>query len=295
MIRESVFDPMGVENAYFIWNETLDRHKASGHNGGVANMRYQPKLPSMAGGLQTEAASFARFMIGLMNGVGLKKETYDELLSEQYRLPDDHVFLTSFGQRAWALGFSIDSTAYGDVFGHGGNNGDFESHFEFSRDRKFGYVFLTNSDVGERFNTRLKPFLRTGSQEMAALEKVYDVVDRRIKPYEGEGYKGIELNAFPDDGFAWIRDQAFSEGVIEFDMKGANEPGASFIGIAFHGEDDRTYEGIYFRPFNFVADTPAGRSHMVQYHSLPDHSWRTLRGEHPGKYEAELPNAARSG
>lgn len=288
MIRESIFDPMGVEQAYFIWNETLEEHKANGHNGTVPNMRSRPELPSMAGGLQTEAKSFARFVIGLMNGTGLTQESHDELLSMQFRLPEDHVFATSFGQKAWTLGLSLDSTAYGNIYGHGGNNGDFQSHFEFSRDKRLGYVFLTNSDVGERFNTKLKPFLRNGKLELSALEKEYDVVDRKIAEYVDGSYEGFELNAFPSDGFAWVKDRTFSEGVIEFDMKGSGEAGASFIGIALRGVNERTYEGIYFRPFHFDDEEPASRGYMVQYHNLPTHNFRMLRNDSPGVYEGEI-------
>nr|MBX2822456.1 DUF1080 domain-containing protein [Rhodothermaceae bacterium] len=205
-------------------------------------------------------------------------------------LPEDHVFVTNFDTEAWALGLAVDRTDYGTVHSHGGNNGDFESYMEFQVESGYGYVFLTNSDRGEQLNTRLKPFMRTGSPYNSPLEESYEVVNRRIRAYEDAEHKGLELLAFPSDGFAWLRDRTFSEGTIEFDVKGEDNQGASFVGIAFHGEDENTYEGIYFRPFNFNAEDASGRSHMVQYHNIPNHNWRTLRSESPGVYEAEIPS-----
>lgn len=290
MIQERIFEPAGVQHGYYIWNDYLEKNKANGHITGVTNNRYQPQLPSMAGGLQIGSADYAAFMVGLMNNAGLSEATYDTLFSTQRQLPEDHVFATNYGQYAWTLGFSEAPTPYGKIYGHGGNNGDFQGHFEFSRDKKFGYVFLTNSELGEQFNLVLRPFLRSGSEAVSELYEAYEVVDRRITNYADASHEGIELNAFPDDGFAWLRDRTFSTGTIELDIKGANEPGASFVGVAFRGENENEFEGIYFRPFNFVAEGDR-RNRMVQYHNLPNESWRMLRGQFPGVYEGEVPNA----
>ncbi len=76
--------------------------------------------------------------------------------------------------------------------------------------------------------------------------------------------------------------------MIECDLKGRNQPGASFVGIAFHGADTSTFEAVYFRPFNFRQDDPASRAHSVQYISMPDHDWSNLRQSHPGVYESAI-------
>jgi len=86
-------------------------------------------------------------------------------------------------------------------------------------------------------------------------------------------------------GAAWLDGADFENGTIEVMIRGRNNPGQSFVGIAFRGVDDETYDAVYFRPFNFVADNDLSRSHMVQYISHPDHTWRRLREEHPDNYE----------
>jgi hypothetical protein len=59
----------------------------------------------------------------------------------------------------------------------------------------------------------------------------------------------------------------------------------SFVGIAFHGKDDNTYEAVYLRPFNFRADDPERHQHAVQYIALPDYDWPRLRKEFPKEFE----------
>src|SRR4051812_20348501 len=60
----------------------------------------------------------------------------------------------------------------------------------------------------------------------------------------------IHLDGKPNAGVAWINNLTFGTGIVEFDVKGKNIPQQSFVGIAFHGLNDSSYEAIYFRPFN---------------------------------------------
>lgn len=96
---------------------------------------------------------------------------------------------------------------------------------------------------------------------------------------------GIHLDARKDAGIAWLQKTAFENGVIEFDARGRDVYQQSFIGVAFHGVDDKTYDAIYFRPFNFRAEDPARHRHAVQYIALPEYDWPKLRQEHPDEYE----------
>jgi hypothetical protein len=100
--------------------------------------------------------------------------------------------------------------------------------------------------------------------------------------------KGIQLNALDGDGVAWINGINFSQGEIEVDIKGKDLQGRSFVGVAFHGVNDSTYDVVYLRPFNFKATDPARKSHSIQYVSSPDFGWEKLRNEFPGKYENSI-------
>lgn len=88
------------------------------------------------------------------------------------------------------------------------------------------------------------------------------------------------------DRGAFLSGLEFSEGVIEVDLKGANRPQGSFLGVVFHGVDGKTYDAVYFRPFNFGQSDPVKRRHAVQYMSHPQWPWARLRAERPDHYES---------
>jgi hypothetical protein len=95
----------------------------------------------------------------------------------------------------------------------------------------------------------------------------------------------VHVSERADNGVVWIARSDFAEGTIEVDLRGRDVLQQSFLGLAFHGKDDRTYESVYVRPFNFRADDRARRQHAVQYMMLPDYDWPRLRQEFPEKFE----------
>ena len=116
----------------------------------------------------------------------------------------------------------------------------------------------------------------------------WQVVNRTAEPFTEDDKKGIRFNEVADDGLMILRNSNFSNGVIELDIKGSSKMQQSFVGIGFHGKDLKTYDGIYFRPFNFKSDDPVRRAHSVQYISMPNYDWEKLRTEFPGKYENKI-------
>lgn len=118
------------------------------------------------------------------------------------------------------------------------------------------------------------------------LKDRYKVVNRVISAGPDAG--SIRLSEADKTGIAWINGVVFSTGVIEFDIRGKDVLQKSFVGVAFHGVNDTTYDAIYFRPFNFHATDTARKVHSVQYISSPLYDWPKLRAEFPGKYEKEV-------
>jgi hypothetical protein len=117
----------------------------------------------------------------------------------------------------------------------------------------------------------------------------FSVVNREISVSATNPAKVVvHLDGKPGDGVAWINNVIFEKGIIEFDVKGRNVMQQSFVGIAFHGFNDTTFDAVYFRPFNFQSPDAARKSHSVQYISLPNYDWSVLRQNQPGKYENAL-------
>ena len=117
---------------------------------------------------------------------------------------------------------------------------------------------------------------------------VWRVINRASSVVEGGGRKAAKLDARPNDGIAWLVGSDFSEGTLEVDLHGANKPQQSFVGLAFRGANETTYDAIYFRPFNFKNAEVERRSRSVQYVSMPQFPWEKLRADSPGKYEAGI-------
>ena len=89
---------------------------------------------------------------------------------------------------------------------------------------------------------------------------------------------------------AILTGSGFSSGTLEIDIKGRDLLQQSFPGIAFHVKDATTYEGVYFRPFNFNSPDSIRHHHAVQYIYMPDYPWFRLRKEYPEAYEANVIN-----
>jgi len=117
--------------------------------------------------------------------------------------------------------------------------------------------------------------------------KKIKAVNRIISLY-GDSQDTVEMNAKDDDGLGILEDIEFDKGIIEVELLGENNPGKSFIGIAFNIQNDNTFEAIYFRPFNFVAEEQIRKDHMVQYIFHPEFTWRKLRVERTGEFEDEI-------
>lgn len=59
-----------------------------------------------------------------------------------------------------------------------------------------------------------------------------------------EGYKGFN-SLYLQNGIAWLKDEEFGNGIIEFDMYQSTRP--SFSGLIFRVKDANNYEDIYLR------------------------------------------------
>lgn len=115
--------------------------------------------------------------------------------------------------------------------------------------------------------------------------KGIDVFNRELTLINEGSYKGIRLSKDYGEGIAWLKGVEFSNGTLEFDVHGEDVKQHSFVGIAFHGKDNDTFDAIYLRPFRFKEPEEELRSHAIQYIALPTYTWRVLREKFPNKYE----------
>ena len=112
-----------------------------------------------AGGLHTEAKSYAKFITSIIQGRGLYPETFKDMLSPQTEIPKENPNYIEDGITSWSLGFGIRPLQSDTIYRHGGSNSDFQSEMAFSINKKIGYVFFVNCEKGNEFNENLESYL----------------------------------------------------------------------------------------------------------------------------------------
>ncbi|MBK8551579.1 MAG: hypothetical protein IPL53_11165 [Ignavibacteria bacterium] len=114
-------------------------------------------------------------------------------------------------------------------------------------------------------------------------------VSNREMVFENSGDKKyISLSRNRGDALIWLPAEEFQNGTIEVVMRGIDEYQRSFIGIAFHGTNDSTFDAVYCRPFNFLAEDSIRRIRAIQYVSHPEYGWEKLRTEQTGVFENKI-------
>jgi hypothetical protein len=117
---------------------------------------------------------------------------------------------------------------------------------------------------------------------------VYHATAQAVK---ADGKSAVQLKAEGDSangivGLALADGVEFATGVIEIDLKG-KPVRPSFLGVAFNVSDQKTFEAVYFRPFNFKAGGEY-KGRAVQYVAWPEFTWEKLRQNRAGRFEGPV-------
>jgi CubicO group peptidase (beta-lactamase class C family) len=162
LFTQEVAIPLNMEHTHYSINPYIARHLAVGHVGDTVTYEPSDKFSfSPAGGLYSDPLDFTNFLIGVMDGKILSKASYDEMLRQQVRL-DSTARQSHVGDTGWGLGFAIGPTAYGNEYSHGGNNWGYTGFFMLNREKRFGFVVLTNSDQMNAIKGDFSEFLEKG-------------------------------------------------------------------------------------------------------------------------------------
>ena len=154
-MKKTVFGPLGMRSASYVWRDSYERIMANGHNAaGVVAERIKPTEVKLSW-LHMTSLDYARFVSALMNGVGLRKATARLMLTPQVHLNEGCIFCLSPGTGevssalSWGLGWGLERTAAGEAFWHWGENrGEFQTFAMAYPKEKIGVVVFTNSGNG---------------------------------------------------------------------------------------------------------------------------------------------------
>lgn len=116
------------------------------------------------------------------------------------------------------------------------------------------------------------------------------IINRDVKTKDTLSKKYIQVSESKNEGIIWLPVKDFKNGTITVKMRGKDVLQKSFIGIAFHGQNDSAYDAVYCRPFNFFAKDSVRKIHAIQYISHPIYTWIKLREERNGVFEKEIIN-----
>jgi len=116
------------------------------------------------------------------------------------------------------------------------------------------------------------------------------IINRELIAIDSLSYQYIQVSENENKGILWLPINDFKNGTIKIEMRGKDVLQKSFIGVAFNGQDDTTYDAVYCRPFNFLATDSVRKIHAVQYISHPIYTWKKLREEQNGIFEKEIKN-----
>ena len=154
-IKRTVFDPLDMKSSNLVWRNDYESLKTFTHDwvGGVSG-RGKPDQSNAAASLQTTANDYAKFVIAMLNGTGLKRSTARLMLTPQASVtlagvnsldaPDAKRSPTV----SWGLGWGLEKTQDGMAFWHWGDNGDTKAFVLAAPKQKSGLVMFANSANG---------------------------------------------------------------------------------------------------------------------------------------------------
>lgn len=154
-LKKRVFLPLGMVHSSFIWQSEYEKLNASGHNSdGIPIKNSRPLSGNAAFTLHTTALDYAKFVIAIMKGIGLKSETMNQMMMPQIRVEEGcvHCVHKQPGRLSvsisWGLGWGLQQLVQGDAFWHWGDNNGFKSYVVGLRREKKGMIVFTNSSSG---------------------------------------------------------------------------------------------------------------------------------------------------
>lgn len=187
IMKQLVFEPLGMTSSSYLWLPDYETRKATGHDfGGNAGERRTPKEANAAATLQTTSLDYAKFMIALMKGDGLKPSTSVAMLSPQIKVDEgcsNCVNRPRTGKLSpfisWGFGVGLQQTADGLSFWHWGDNGDVHCYMLAYPKSKLGVVIFTNSGNGHSIIPEIISETLGGQQPVTAW--------LRYEPYRSPG------------------------------------------------------------------------------------------------------------
>lgn len=154
-MKKQVFDPLGMKNSSYIWQNRFEELAAMGHNQlGQEETLWIRTRGNAASSLLTTAKDYAKFIIAVLDGTGLRDKTASDMLQPQIYLDPDCIDCKNHETRqlskslAWGIGWGLNLSESDIIFWHWADNLVFTSYCSASTKSKTGVVYFANSGNG---------------------------------------------------------------------------------------------------------------------------------------------------
>jgi CubicO group peptidase (beta-lactamase class C family) len=146
-IKQAVLDPLAMNSSSYIWQTAYDNLRIYRHDwtGQVVAERYKWPRGAACCSLQTNAEDYAKFVIAVLNGLLLKRATWEEMLKPQIPIN------TKFPELYWGLGWGLEKTQNGESIWHWGDSGQSRNYISANLSQKNAVILFTNSENGLSF------------------------------------------------------------------------------------------------------------------------------------------------
>jgi CubicO group peptidase (beta-lactamase class C family) len=248
-MQKNVLEPLGMKSSSYTWQGRYDslktyRHdelgKKTGRSGNSSSgLEAIKDGGNAAASLSTNAVDYAKFIIAVLNGTGLKKSTWDQMLAPQIRVTE------KYPQLAWGLGVGLETMPEGEYFWHWGDNGDGKAFVIASVSKKDAVVYFANSANGlsivkeilddgiggehpsilnlgyERYNAPSRVLLKSIIAK-GATEVLSEYRDQRKK----DSSKMINEEGINNIGYSLIRIKKLDDAIEVFKLNTEDFPGS---------------------------------------------------------------------
>jgi CubicO group peptidase (beta-lactamase class C family) len=144
LAKETLLTPVGMNDTRFYWNNQVDESRfAVGHNpkGDVYRIN-KNTYANAADDLLTTVEDYGKFLVSVLNGEGLSKAVFDEMVSHQVKTKENKYF---------GLGWEMYDLGTGEyALSHGGADEGVKTQVFLLPKSKQGIIIFTNVDDGHK-------------------------------------------------------------------------------------------------------------------------------------------------
>jgi len=165
LASELIFHPTKMNDTRYVWDKGIDasRLAIAYDKEGRAYETTENTIPNAADDLLTTVEDYGKFLVNVMNGDGLSKKVFKDMVSNQVATTKGKHFGLGFER------YDLGNDEY--ALSHGGSDQGVQTLFVIFPQTKKGLLIFTNSDTGvATYEPLLKHYLGSNGQKIVDIE-----------------------------------------------------------------------------------------------------------------------------